>query len=142
MNKRKKNGFTLIEMMISVALVGIVSSMAVGSYLTHTIRSQVSEGFKLAGGIQTAISQYYVRGWGMPSDMQDLMLPPANGEYVSSINQENGVITIIYGHNSISSIANGKVTLKASDNGDGNVIWSCQSDGIIITKEYLPSSCQ
>ncbi|WP_175888244.1 pilin [Burkholderia contaminans] len=141
MNKRRKNGFTLIEMMIALAIVGIVSSMAVGSYLTHTIRSQVSEGFKLAGGIETAISQYYVRGWSMPPDMEALMLPPANGEYVSSISQEYGVVTITYGNNAMGSIANGKVTLKASDNGDGNVIWSCSPDGVIIVKEYLPSSC-
>lgn len=138
---RKKNGFTLLELVVAMGIVGIFSTMAISSYLTHNIRKQVSEGFKLAGGIQTAISQYYVRGISMPSDMETLMLPPASGEYVSSISQEYGVVTITYGNNAMNSIQKGTVILRGKDNGDGNVVWSCQPDGVIIVKEYLPSSC-
>lgn len=141
MKRTKKNGFTLIEMMVALAIAGIFTSMAVSSYMTHNIRHEVAEGFKLAGGIQTAISQYYVRGWSMPADMDALKLPPATGEYVANIDQARGTITITYGNNAMSKIANGKVTLKAVDNDNGNVVWSCTPDGTIIVKEYLPSSC-
>lgn len=138
---KKKNGFNLLEILMVIAIVGIVSSMAVNSYLIHNIREQVAEGFKLSGGIQTAISQYYVRDWTMPADMDALMLPPASGQYVSSISQEKGVITITYGNNAMSRLTGGKVTLKGTDNGNSNVIWACTPDGTIITKEYVPSSC-
>ncbi|MGU4699130.1 pilin [Burkholderia cepacia] len=137
---RKKNGFTLVELMVAILLTGIFASMGISSYMTHNIRKQVSEGFKLAGGLETAITQYYVRGLGMPDDMDTLRLPPANGEYVSSVSQQHGVITITYGNNAMSKITGGTVTLKPTDN-DGNVVWSCKSDGIIIVQEYLPSSC-
>ncbi|ONU47764.1 pilin [Burkholderia cenocepacia] len=139
--RRKKNGFTLIELMVAVLLTGILASMGISSYMTHNIRKQVSEGFKLAGGIQTAISQYYVRGWSMPADMNALKLPQASGQYVSSITQEKGVITITYGNNAMSKLTGGKVTLKGTDNGNGNVLWTCTPDGTIITKEYVPISC-
>lgn len=143
--KSKKSGsagFTLIELMITVAIVGILAAVALPAYQNYTIRGQVSEGFTLAGGVQTAFAENYAQT-GVPApDMATLGLSADPvGKYVSDVKQAAGVITITYGGSSNTKIAGGSVTLTYKDDGNGNIHWACAPDGSKVTTAYVPSSC-
>ncbi|PRZ42888.1 pilin [Paraburkholderia fungorum] len=134
-------GFTLIELMITVAIVGILAAVALPAYQNYTIRGQVSEGFTLAGGVQTAIAENYAQTGVFAPSMATLGLTDPVGKYVSDINEANGVITVTYGGSSNTKIAGGTLTLTAKDDGNGNVHWQCAPDGSKVTTAYVPSSC-
>jgi len=141
-NKVQK-GFTLIELMITVAIVGILAAVALPAYQNYTIRAQVSEGFTLAGGVQTAVAENYAQTGTFPSTLATVGIAAApTGKYTSSIALSGaGVITINYGVGANSKInGTGTVTLTPIDDGQGNIHWSCVPGGTVTTA-YVPSSC-
>ena len=76
MNKAQR-GFTLIEMMIVVAIIGILASMAMAAYQTYSIRAQVAEGLNLTGPLKTAITDYHLSNGAYPADNADAAVEPA-----------------------------------------------------------------
>jgi type IV pilus assembly protein PilA len=139
---KAQGGFTLIELMITVAIVGILAAVAMPAYQNYTIRAQVSEGFTLAGGVQTAYAENYAQTGTPAPDMATLGLSTDPvGKYVTDVTQAAGTITVTYGGSSNSKIAGGTVALKAIDDGNGNIHWSCTPDGTKVTTAYVPSSC-
>lgn len=139
---KAQSGFTLIELMITVAIVGILAAVALPAYQNYTIRGQVSEGFTLAGGVQTAFAENYAQT-GVPApDMATLGLSADPvGKYVTDVTQAGGKITVTYGGSSNTKIAGGSITLQYKDDGAGNIHWMCQPDGKLVTTAYVPSSC-
>jgi type IV pilus assembly protein PilA len=149
-------GFTLIELMITVAIVGILAALAIPAYQDYVIKSQVSEGFVLAEGAKTAEMEYYAQN-GHFAYLEDLLGAQPSGKYVSIVYTsgfptygDTGPptfggfgIRISYDQPTTNSKirAGGFVTLSPVDDGNGNIHWSCSSDGIYITPKYLPSSC-
>jgi type IV pilus assembly protein PilA len=144
-NIRKKSGFTLIELMITVAIVGILAALALPAYQDYTIRSQVSEGFQLAGALQAAEQEYYANN-GSFADLTTLGVNSPTGKYVSNIDVVStvtGELVISYGGPSANSnITNAaQVTLTPVDaNGTGNIHWSCDIQGT-MQRKWVPSSC-
>ncbi|SAL47182.1 fimbrial protein pilin [Caballeronia peredens] len=136
-------GFTLIELMITVAIVGILAAVALPAYQDYTIRGQVSEGFVLSGGVQTAVAEYYAQNGSFPATLTTVGLSDPVGKYVSDIAEagtaSQGVITITYGGASNTKIAAKTVTLTASDPGTGVVQWKCAP--VSLAQKYVPSSC-
>ena len=144
--KAVQKGFTLIELMIVVAIIGILAAIAIPAYQDYTIRAQVTEGLNLASDLKAGIGELYAdRGRGSDIDSGNLGIPAASyksGKYVTQIEVEDGTIEITYGNSANSKINGGILTLVPSVNDNLDVIWTCGGTGTTLPEKYLPASCR
>ena len=141
---KAQKGFTLIELMITVAIVGILAAVALPAYQDYTIRAQVSEGLVLADGAKVVVAEYHANKGDLPDTSTEAGYSGAVGKYVSGVTiGSNGVITATFGGTSVSSKltkTNSTVTLTPTEETTtGNLRWACAST--TISQKYLPSSC-
>ena len=140
--KKVQQGFTLIELMIVVAIIGILAAIAIPAYQDYTIRAQVSEGLNLSGGAKAAVTEYYQdRGvFGPDNATVGLEAPGAiMGKYVLSVTATNAVISVVYGLQAHAIISGNSVTMTANDN-LGSISWICA--GVGIADKHLPAACR
>ncbi|MEA3261629.1 MAG: pilin [Pseudomonadota bacterium] len=141
--KQVQKGFTLIELMIVVAIIGILAAVAIPAYQDYTIRSQVSEGMSLAAGAKTAVAEFYNQMGDYPASNESAGLSPSasiTGSYVESVDAADGVITITYG-NEVNSTIDGDTLVVSAIAEGGSIKWNCKTDGGIDPK-YVPTSCR
>ena len=139
---KKQQGFTLIELMIVVAIIGILAAIAIPAYQDYTIRAQVSEGLNLAGGAKAAVSEYTMDRGSFPSDNDTAGLSTATdikGKYVVSVTNNTGLITVDYGNAAHTTLAAGNLQLSAVTNA-GSIEWVCKSAD--IADKHLPAACR
>src|ERR1700730_1548025 len=101
MLKQIQKVFTLIELMIVVAIIGILAAIAIPAYQDYTIRSQVTEGLNLGGAVKVAVAEFFANTGGWPVDMTTATTglgfsAKPTGKYVSSVDVSNGTIKIVY----------------------------------------------
>ena len=142
---KKQQGFTLIELMIVVAIIGILAAIAIPAYQDYTIRAQVSEGLSLASGAKTAVAEFYQDSGGWPGNNTDAGLGDSAtifGKYTTDVSVAGaGVITVTYGNDANAALIaqGGNLVLTPTDN-VGAIEWDC--DASTVTAKWLPSACR
>lgn len=140
--EHRSSGFTLIELMIVVAIIAIIAAIAIPQYQDYLIRSQVAEGLETAAGSKTAVWEFRNNTGRFPSSNQSAGLAAADsisGKYVSSVKLASGKILIAYARAESNKNLQGQtLTLSPIDN-LGSIGWKCSST---LSDRYLPTSCR
>lgn len=138
--KRVQQGFTLIELMIVVAIIGILAAIAIPAYQDYTKRAHVSEGLSLAAGAKTAVSEFYSTNNAWPTDNASAGLAASNtitGNAVTAVGVNASQITVVF--NSKVDATSNTLILSAAASG-GAIVWSCT--GGSVDPKYRPSNCR
>jgi type IV pilus assembly protein PilA len=144
--KTMQKGFTLIELMIVVAIIAILAAIAIPAYQNYLIRSQVSEGAVLTDGAKTAVAEYYSNSGNLPNSNASVGLASPisiSGKYVESVTVTGGKIIAVFGKQSNVAISAKEFALSPVT-GTGSIAWSCSQagNGNAVDAKYLPSSCR
>ncbi|HEZ5299694.1 TPA: pilin [Neisseria meningitidis] len=161
MNTLQK-GFTLIELMIVIAIVGILAAVALPAYQDYTARAQVSEAILLAEGQKSAVTEYYLNHGIWPGDNSSAGVATSSkikGKYVKEVTVANGVVTATMLSTGVNKEIQGKKLSLWAKRQDGSVKWFCgqpvqradakagtdevtADSGNKIDTKHLPSTCR
>jgi type IV pilus assembly protein PilA len=164
--KTMQKGFTLIELMIVIAIIGILAAIAIPAYQNYTIRAQVTEGLSLSGSYKTAIAEFYQNTGNWPAGVTipggsatTIPMPGATtGKYVGAITVDaNGNIKITYTGSQASSklsvAATNTLYIQPGVDANGDVVWVCGTAAVptnvtlstaavtTVPVAYLPAAC-
>jgi len=162
LSRWRSGGFTLIELMIVIAIIGILASLAISAYQTYTVRAQISEGLNMAAGAKVPIVDAYTNSGTAPADRTAAGMSPnptdTRGNYVSQVAITAGRVDITFGGPATHQAIIGQTVSVTPYETNGNtVIWRCgnasQPAGVLlqggaahiaptVDPRYLPSVCR
>jgi type IV pilus assembly protein PilA len=166
--KAFQKGFTLIELMIVVAIIGILAAIAIPAYQDYTIRSQVTEGLNLAGAVKAAVAETYADRGAWPLNNKEAGIVDdtgagvePSGKYVTKINVVLGTIAVEYGGQGNQNIKTKVLALRPRVSANDDVVWLCGFNtgnnitpaledpavpstvvASTINRKYVPASCR
>jgi type IV pilus assembly protein PilA len=159
--KATQKGFTLIELMIVVAIIGILAAIAIPAYQDYTVRSQVTEGMNLASAVETGAAEYYANTGSFPATLSaaGISAQPA-GKYVKSVDVAAGAVTVVYGNQSNVAVNTQTLAFTPYLSANNDIVWICGNHGIAslspaptlmpgatagvtnVADKYLPQTCR
>jgi type IV pilus assembly protein PilA len=142
MQSHKQEAFTLVEIMIVIAIIGILSMIAIPAYKDFTVRSKISEGLSLAAGAKTSVIEYYQTQGNWPISNANAGLPSADhikGEFVKSVAIEGNKVVVTFGSGAGEGLSQRNLIMTAVDN-SGSISWTCHADK--IENRFLPPNCR
>lgn len=144
MKAQMQKGFTLIELMIVVAIIGILAAIALPAYQDYTARSQMSEALSLAGGARTAVTEFWTTQGSFPSSNASAGLANAadiTGSYVASVNVGGtpGTIIATMNTNGVASGIGGQTLTLSAVTTAGSIEWVCKSSA---ADKLVPANCR
>jgi type IV pilus assembly protein PilA len=165
MKKAIQKGFTLIELMIVVAIIGILAAIAIPAYQDYTIRAQVTEGLNLMSDMKAGVAEWYAQEGAWPSSLDQIGISGSastkSGKYVKSINLTKGTLVTTFGVQANSNITDKTLALQPKTSLNGDVIWACgerlapssagdpssgpstsAAGATDLLPKYLPASCR
>ncbi|OUS31778.1 prepilin-type N-terminal cleavage/methylation domain-containing protein [Gammaproteobacteria bacterium 45_16_T64] len=141
--KRNTQGFTLIELMIVVAIIGILAAVAIPAYQDYLTRSQVTEAMSLAGGLKVTVGDFYVDEGALTNIANGYKGIPAaagtSGKYVTQVALAAGIISATLGGDA-SAVVTGDILILSPITHPGSIEWACKST--TIADKYLPAACK
>ncbi len=144
-----QQGFTLIELMIVVAIIGILASIAIPAYQAYSIRAQVSEGLNLTSSAKVAVTDFYQNTGNLATSNDEAGLATntdINGDYVTQVgiggdgSGVDGEIEVTYGNEAHPAINGDTLLLTPDATNAGSVTWICTSP--TIANKHLPADCR
>jgi type IV pilus assembly protein PilA len=159
---RQNDGFTLIELMIVVAIIGILASLAVSAYQTYTIRAQLAEAINMGAGAKTPVVDAFSQDGTAPPDRvaagMSAVATDSRGMYVSEVRIVNGRVDVMMGNRAHADISTKIISFTPYMTPSGGTVWRCGAAAppgggavlmpgtvyqpTLIPARYLPSTCR